>query len=105
MQDTKRQKICFVTIGATASFDSLLHATISPPFLKALKECDYTDLQLQYGKYGESILQEPKSEDLSGLELTGFDFNKKGLGAEFTAAKCEGNRAEGVIISHAGSFV
>ena len=104
MQGDASQKVCFVTIGATASFDSLLRAAVHPSFLDALKECGYTDLRLQYGKTGKGILQEAKRQKISGLELTGFDFNKQGLGAEMRAAKGEDGRVEGVVISHAGSL-
>ena len=103
------QKICFVTVGATASFDSLIKATLSPPFLEALKTYDYTDVRLQYGKDGQKLLEEFKRrndatlEGLDRLNISGLDFNKQGLGSEMRAAKGEGNRREGVVVSHAGT--
>ncbi|KAL9041555.1 MAG: hypothetical protein Q9214_004066, partial [Letrouitia sp. 1 TL-2023] len=101
------QRICFVTIGATASFDQLIKATLSPGFLQALQISDYTTLSLQYGKNGQQILQEFRENVASGrqkdhgMEITGFDFNKRGLGQEMKSAKAGKNRQEGVVISHA----
>lgn len=108
-QRPKLQKICFVTVGATASFDSLIKATLSPPFLEALKTHNYTDVRLQYGKDGQRLLEEFKRSNVATLEgleylnISGFDFNKQGLGSEIRAAKGEGNRVEGVVVSHAGT--
>lgn len=102
------RKLCFVTIGATAAFDSLIKATLSPEFLQRLQESGYTDLLLQYGKDGHVILEDfqsrfgSESEEEFGIKITGFDFNKKGLGSEMRAAKGEGDCLEGVVISHAG---
>ena len=108
-RDRKPQKVCFVTVGATASFDSLIKATLSPPFLEALKTHNYTDLRLQHGKNGQKVLEEFESskstmrEGTQDLNISGFDFKKQGLGSEMRAAKGEGNAVEGVVISHAGA--
>lgn len=105
----KPQKVCFVTVGATASFDSLIKATLSPPFLEALKTYHYTELRLQHGKDGQKILEHFKedysssSEGVQDLLVSGFDFNRQGLGSEMRAAKGENNGVEGVVISHAGT--
>lgn len=108
-QIQKLQKVCFVTVGATATFDSLVKATLSPQFLEALKTYAYTDLRLQYGKDGQKLLEEFNeskatiSEGAQDLSISGFDFNKQGLGSEMRAAKGGGNSVEGVVISHAGT--
>ncbi|KAL9608401.1 MAG: hypothetical protein Q9167_006764 [Letrouitia subvulpina] len=102
-------RTCFVTIGATASFDQLINATLSPDFLQALQASDYTTLTLQYGKNGQQILEEFRETVASGrrrdygIEVTGFDFNKQGLGQQMKTAKAGKSRQEGVVISHAGS--
>ncbi len=107
-QQSKPRKLCFVTIGATAAFDQLIKAALSPKFLQRLQASGYTDLRLQYGKDGQMILEDfrsrfgSKSGEEFGIKITGFDFNKKGLGSEMRAAKGEGDRLEGVVISHAG---
>ncbi len=109
VQTPRPQKVCFVTVGATASFDSLVKATLNPQFLESLKTHDYTDLRLQHGKDGEKVLEEfRRSKGTMGdaaqdLSISGFDFNKQGLGSEMRAAKGEGNDVEGVVISHAGT--
>ena len=105
------RKTCFVTIGATASFNALLEAVLTRDFLEALHALDYTDLLLQYGKEGASILdhfqksQDHVSEAVPKIDITGFDFNKQGLGQEMRAAKGENGDLEGVVISHAGMAI
>ena len=107
-QVSRPKKLCFVTIGATASFDSLIKATTTSSFLKALRDAEFTDLLIQYGKKGKVILDQCteaislESEKSYGISITGFDFNKKGLGLEMRAAKGEQGGAEGLVISHAG---
>lgn len=104
-----RRKLCFVTIGATASFDGLVRACLAPEFLTVLAELKYTDLLLQYGKNGEKIMESLCPRPASGariahdVEVAGFDFRKEGLSVEMKAAKGQGVRSEeGLVISHAG---
>ncbi|MCJ1352578.1 MAG: N-acetylglucosaminyldiphosphodolichol N-acetylglucosaminyltransferase catalytic subunit alg13 [Icmadophila ericetorum] len=101
----KTKKVCFVTIGATAGFNALIQATLSAAFLEALKASGYTDLRLQYGKDGEKFLKtyQASIEGDAGIKVSGFDFNKEGLGWEMRACKGEDGETEGVVISHAGS--
>ena len=107
IQKTPR-KVCFVTIGATASFNALLEGVLSVTFLEALHTFEYTDLLLQYGLEGSSILEkwfgdEEQTSALNGkINVSGFDFNKQGLGQEMRAAKGENGDLQGVVISHAG---
>ncbi len=102
------QKQCFVTVGATADFDTLIHATLSPHFLNALKANGYTDLRLQHGRNGTEILEKhaasARANDCGGPEIniSGFDFNKQGLGQEMRAVKGGDGALEGIVISHAG---
>ena len=102
---TRNLKICFVTIGATAAFDSLLRAVLSESFMAALVEFGYTDLQVQYGADGYSLFHQYSKQDplivssSPNINLTGFDFRKAGLGAEMAAAR------NGVVISHAGNII
>ncbi len=102
------QKLCFVTIGATASFDSLIRAALSPEFLEALQASGYTSLVLQHGAEGSLILKDfhrtygKINANDWGINVYGFDFNKEGLGKEMRAAKGNPGDAEGVVISHAG---
>ncbi|KAL8675387.1 MAG: hypothetical protein Q9168_000218 [Polycauliona sp. 1 TL-2023] len=103
------QRVCFVTIGATAAFNQLLHAVLNSQFLRTLQASGYTKLLLQYGKHGRSILEAFEDRvaagdtDRYGIDISGFDFNKLGLGQEMSSVKAATDRAEGVVISHAGS--
>ena len=104
----KSRKVCFVTVGATANFDSLIMATLDPRFLEALKAHDYTELRLQHGNDQQRVLEKIReskdtmNEGMQDLSISGFDFKKQGLGSDMRAAKGDGNGVEGVVISHAG---
>lgn len=106
--DSPCKKLCFVTIGATASFDSLIAAALRREFLQALHDVGYTDLLLQHGNQGQEIFEDfviryrHDSLERCGLNLNGFGFNKKGLGWEMKEAKGGHGAEEGVVISHAG---
>lgn len=107
--DERRHRICFVTIGATASFDSLITAILSSPFLQALHARAYTHLSIQYGKEGAKIYEEfvdanpAGSEGQHGLEIDGFDFKTEGLQEDFKSVKGDKTiRSTGVVLSHAG---
>lgn len=107
-KDKTMLRFCFVTTGATADFDSLIRASLSPPFLKALEEDGYTDLVIQHGSSGARIFDEfiaahPKiSHGRNWLRISGFDFKTEGLAAEMQLVKGEEGRLQGVVISHAG---
>lgn len=102
----KTERYCFVTIGATAAFDSLITAVFQPKFLRALCDHGYTDLLVQYGKDGKSLFDNFVSqvEGIKEYDLVyhGFDFNRQGLAKEMRLAKGGNGVAEGVVISHAG---
>lgn len=111
-EPTKR---CFVTVGATASFTSLIQNVLQPTFLQALKQHKYTELRIQYGKNGKKtfddyfwVLSDDFKESL-GIQITGFEFNKTGLKEEVLAAKrvyttSQMDGVEGCVISHAGEY-
>ena len=104
-----RKRVCFVTIGATAGFEALLRATLSPSFLTVLREYGYTDLRLQYGKDGRAIFEQfarnwnTGDESENELNISGFDFKKQGIEDEIRATKGQGQSREGIVISHAGT--
>ena len=102
---TAPRKVCFATIGATASFASLIHAVLSPSFLHTLSQNNYTELIVQYGADGEppytSRLQ--AINDTHGVKVSGFGLDQRGLSAYMALAKgVEEGGSEGVVISHAG---
>lgn len=111
----KPTKRCFVTVGATASFISLIQNVLQPTFLEALKLHNYTELRIQYGKNGKKtfddycwLLSDELKKSLE-IEITGFDFNKTGLKEEMLAAKriyttSTMKGSEGCVISHAGEY-
>ncbi|KIX00643.1 uncharacterized protein Z518_09708 [Rhinocladiella mackenziei CBS 650.93] len=100
---------CFVTIGATAPFNSLIKAVLEPDFIKTLQETGYTELRIQYGGHeGEGIFRARREDSQhtsvnGNFEITGFGFNKLGLREEMAAVKGPATGNEGVVISHAGS--
>ena len=108
----KPQKVCFVTIGATAPFDTLLSKVLDDTFLEALKNHEYTRLLIQYGKEGRAIFDSfirnapPESPARHGLVIQGFGFRQEGLLQEMRSTKSNQalNTAEGMILSHAGKL-
>jgi beta-1,4-N-acetylglucosaminyltransferase len=109
-QGRKSGKRCFVTIGATAPFNSLIQAVLQHDFISALHDAGYSELRIQYGNQeGESIFQSRVKEldmasDGHKLEITGFGFNKYGLRDEISAVKGLTGEDQGTIISHAGEW-
>lgn len=109
-QGHKSGKRCFVTIGATAPFNSLIQTVLQPDFIGALHDAGYVELRVQYGNHeGESIFQSRMKEldmasDDRKLAITGFGFNKYGLRDEISAVKGLAEEDQGAIISHAGEW-
>ncbi len=107
--DQLGNKRCFVTIGATAAFNSLVKTVLEPAFLHALEEAKYTQLRVQYGDEGQHIFNEKLErqgagiKEEYGIDVSGFGFNKSGLEGEMKAAKGSSPANEGCVVSHAGS--
>ncbi|KKK19450.1 hypothetical protein P175DRAFT_0470219 [Aspergillus ochraceoroseus IBT 24754] len=104
-------RLCFVTVGATASFHLLLQSILDPRFLKALNQFGYTNLLIQFGKDGQTLFDDfvrkfpPGDPNRHGVIVEGFDFNQAGLDREMRLAQSNPSkgRGGGLIISHAGS--
>ena len=99
-------KRLFVTIGATAPFNSLIRAVLAHGFLQALTDHHFTELRIQHGDGGAHILQEADLSNIKeryGLTVTGFDFKKEGLNGELAALQSNDVEKEGAVVSHAGS--
>ncbi|KAK6434529.1 N-acetylglucosaminyldiphosphodolichol N-acetylglucosaminyltransferase catalytic subunit alg13 [Oleoguttula sp. CCFEE 5521] len=103
---TSRQKIAFLTTGATATFPALIEAAVSPSFLEALAAQRYTELAVQHGADGQQLYDKLVSRAESagtGVKVTGFALDKTGLGRHMRRAQSSNNAEEGVVIAHAGS--
>jgi UDP-N-acetylglucosamine transferase subunit ALG13 len=123
----KPEKICLVTVGATAPFNALVHAALTPQFLSSLSSHEYTNLVIQYGQLGSQRFTELvsglKDEEKQGIEIHGFDFGRgaswnnllramKGdhtgwaavRGEEKSKEQSRRQRERGVVVSHAGTY-
>lgn len=104
------KKVCFVTIGATATFDELVTACTQPGFLRALHQEGYTDLLVQYGKnrkLWKDVIADKAALDQHGVEVSGFSFRENGIAEQMKLAKghpVDGSK-EGVVVSHAGTAI
>lgn len=99
----KLQKLCFVTIGATAAFDALIEAVFESTVLSELRGAGYTQLLVQYGKDGANLfhrLSTEKHQKKPEIDFSGFDFDANGL-MEYMA---EARESGGCVISHAGKL-
>ena len=110
------QKLCFVTIGATASFQSLIKAVLDVKFVSTLRTAGYSELRVQYGQEGKPTFEEflsangtagssPSESFVEGVLVSGFDFKMDGLASDMREAKGGiGEHVEGVVVSHAGQY-
>lgn len=107
---SRPRKVCFVTIGATASFQALIRATVSSTFCHSLEQNDYTDLIVQYGADGDALFQSllqiiASSGQGARVNVSGFGLDTNGLAQYMNLAKTGGGDGgvEGLVVSHAGS--
>jgi beta-1,4-N-acetylglucosaminyltransferase len=103
---TDIEKICFVTVGATASFNELVEATLQPSFLKALSRQAYTKIIIQYGKSGSTFFNTCLSKagnTGAGIIVEGFDFKSGDFREALRDIAAGDGRQEGLLIAHAGS--
>ena len=110
----KSTKLCFVTIGATATFKTLIEAVLDIEFAQTLRELGYTELRVQYGSDGkaifESFVQKHSQNEFtmaippeSKVAITGFGFKEQGLASDMRDAKGGfDDSIEGLVISHGG---
>jgi beta-1,4-N-acetylglucosaminyltransferase len=102
---SQASKGCFVTVGATVSFDSLVAAIVSVDFLSSLANAEYTHLVVQYGKSGaskfNSCLKQVQSKLGKELPLTVEGFDLK-LGIRDHIKAVVSGPGGGLLIAHAG---
>lgn len=102
------KKYCFVTIGATAAFDTLIKGCFQPDVLAALAATGYTNLLVQYGKDGKPLFDElvKSTAGSSSIKIDGFGFSQYGLVEHMKLVKgspLDGSN-EGLVVSHAGAL-
>lgn len=112
VSDIGPTKLCFVTIGATASFSALIQAVLDPAFLHALAAHGYTDMLVQYGQDGETLFNEAVERlavagGNSNIKLRGFALDLTGVAGHMRRVQaCDTSSPpsmEGVVLSHAGT--
>lgn len=100
----KVRKECLVTVGATAPFEQLIQAALSPEVLNKLIEKGFTTVNYQYGDSFQ-LFHEVTANHNSAIKVYGFGFKREGLGADIKKCKKEeGKSEEGLVITHAGKF-
>ena len=124
----KPEKICLATVGATAPFNALVRAALTPQFLSSLSTHSYTTLVIQYGQLGSQhfseLVSELKDEEKQGIQIYGFDFGRGASWSNLLRAmkgdhtgwvmagseekgkeKLSRRRERGVVVSHAGTYL
>lgn len=97
-------RTAFVTVGATASFKSLITEIISPDCLDALSSVAVDRLIVQCGpdyEYFESILPHPGPQSFD-IHITGFAYTDDIHREMMKCARVPGVRRTGIIITHGG---
>lgn len=95
-------KTCFVTVGATASFRSLIKEVVSPKFVAALAAQGYDTMIVQCGpdfEYFESIRPSDPQVIMSGFSVAS---NIKDYMRECAPSDEPRKRHMGLIVTHAG---
>ncbi|OTB09063.1 glycosyltransferase family 1 protein [Hypoxylon sp. CI-4A] len=94
------KKYAIVTVGASASFKSLIEEVLSEAFIDRLVALGFTRLVVQFGPDLEFFKSaKPHREELS---VTGLSYDKD-LRRLFSLTAPAAERARGLIITHAGS--
>ncbi|KAJ5706922.1 UDP-N-acetylglucosamine transferase subunit alg13 [Penicillium malachiteum] len=103
-------KLCLVTIGATAAFNTLISEVMDEPFFAKLKQTGFTHLIVQYGVAGKDIFdaflaKHPEGDPgLHGIGLGGFALTPD-MHPYFMMAKNRRTRNQelGLVICHSGT--
>lgn len=98
----KIDKECLITIGATAKFEELLRAALTPEVLQTFANNGFTRLNFQCGE-SYSEFESLRPTETYGLHIRAFDFNRNGLNKEMRLCQAkDGVSAKGLVICHAG---
>jgi beta-1,4-N-acetylglucosaminyltransferase len=99
---------CFVTIGATAGFRSLLEEVLSSKFLESLAAHGFTTMDVQCGpdlKAFEGRLATLSEDERHGICVRSFGYTDD-MESHLLACRGEqGVRPAGVVISHGGKLL
>lgn len=99
-------RVCLVTVGATAGFRTLIDSVLSPNFWQYIASQGFTELHVQCGPdviTASNQLAALKDEVPPGLTIDIFDVKKNLMKEEMILCKdVEGKRQLGLVISHAG---
>lgn len=97
---------CLVTVGATVGFEELTKEALHPGFWQYLQSRGFTVLRIQCGPdimWASTKLSSLKDEVPTGLTVDVFEISKNLMKEEMVLCKAvESERAQGLVISHAG---
>ncbi|KAM0233664.1 hypothetical protein ACHAPO_006952 [Fusarium lateritium] len=107
MAVTHLDRVCLVTVGATAGFKTLIDSVLSASFWQYITSQGFTELHVQCGPDNISARQQRallQHEVPSGLTIDIFDVKRNLMKEEMILCKAlEGKRQLGLVISHAGT--
>ncbi|CEI66850.1 hypothetical protein FVEN_g8503 [Fusarium venenatum] len=100
-------RVCLVTVGATAGFKTLINSVLSASFWQYITSQGFTELHVQCGPDNISARQQLallQHQVPSGLTIDIFDVKRNLMKEEMILCKAlEGKRQLGLVISHAGT--
>lgn len=99
-------RYCLITVGATVGFEQLTKAALEPSFWQFLRDKGFSNLRIQCGPdipWATDKLSQLEHEIPPGFSVDVFDVRKNLMLEEMVLCKpAEGQRGQGLIISHAG---
>ncbi|KAJ6440404.1 glycosyltransferase family 1 protein [Purpureocillium lavendulum] len=100
-------RFCLITVGATVGFEQLTKAALEPPFWQFLGDNGFSNLRIQCGpdvSWAATQVSQLEKEIPAGFSVDVFDVRKNLMLEEMALCKpIKGQRAQGLIISHAGT--
>ncbi|WZH43542.1 glycosyltransferase family 28 C-terminal domain-containing protein [Fusarium acuminatum] len=107
MTAPRLERVCLVTVGATAGFKKLVDSVLLPSFWQYIASQGFTELHIQCGPdvaWASKQLTLLKDDVPSELTIDIFDVKKNLMKEEMILCKdVAGKRQLGLIISHAGT--
>ncbi|OAQ61951.1 glycosyltransferase family 1 protein [Pochonia chlamydosporia 170] len=101
-------RYCLVTVGATVGFEELTKQVLQPAFWQFLSSKGFTELHIQCGpdiSWASAIFSDQKGKLPQGFQIDVFDVKNNLMKDEMVLCQARaGERAEGLVISHAGTY-